>query len=330
MVLQAADELRHPPGADPNWRESIYWNFNDPDHRIGAWIYLWVVPADPARSGMIVSFYHGGWPDPQVYDKAMAAPGHLLSKDRRWVYCYQKQGPHLACAEFDDLSASGLRIARVEPLSRYALSFDDGDGTSFTLDCRFLDAPFDYADGVHPTPRWLADNRYHRSHRISGELTIRGTRYGIDCTGDSDHSWGTRDWAVFASNRFKMWSFQSGDGRLAASIIDQQTLEGHLALGYVSIDGLVASARSIASQASYDQQGVQRDIQVEVEDDRGRLVRASCAAMHSFIGWGAPGQFWGFEGVGPYQVEGFGPAHGASSFFWPADVDPADLHKTSS
>ena len=326
MVLRAVDELRHPPEAGANWRESIYWNFNDSDNEIGAWIYLWVVPAEPARSGMIVSFYHGSWPDPMVYEKAMASPGHLLSTEDRWVYCYQTQCQNLVSMDFDDVNSSGLRIRRAEPFSRYDLCFDDGEGTSFSLDSRFLDQPFDYADGFHPTPLWLATNRYHRSHHIRGELNIRGKRYLIDCTGDSDHSWGTRDWSIFARHRFKMWSFQSADSRIAASVINQATDDGHLALGYVSIDQVMASARSIASTATYDERGVQRDIQVEVEDDRGRVVRATCPAMHSFIGWGSPGQFWGFEGVGTYNVEGFGQASGASSFFWPAAEDPARLH----
>jgi hypothetical protein len=71
MTLDARDELRHVPSDDPLWRESLYWNFNDPEQNLGAWIYIWVSPGPPAQSGIIVSFYSGYWPDSSVFSRAM-------------------------------------------------------------------------------------------------------------------------------------------------------------------------------------------------------------------------------------------------------------------
>ena len=328
MVLQAIDELRHTTSDDPLWRESLYWNFNDVERRLGAWIYLWVLPGQAMPSGIIVSFYRGGWPDSAIYTKAMAAPGHRLQQGDSWIYCFQKNGTQLPAGDFDDIEIHGLRLRRLDPLSRYALSFDDGAGNAFEFESRFLTPPFDYADGYNAVPPWLSTNRYHRSHLISGELRIAGERLRIDASGDSDHSWGTRDWSIMGKNLFKMWSFQTADGTLAASLIDQGTSEGSVALGYTSVGGKMASARVVKSSARYDVNGVQSQIEMIVEDDCGRVLRVTCGALHSYIGWrvGAQGEFWGYEGVGTFHIEGVGDVPGATSYFWPSWVTPAALH----
>tara|TARA_R110000782_G_scaffold270464_1_gene371417 strand:+ start:4429 stop:5412 length:984 start_codon:yes stop_codon:yes gene_type:complete len=325
MVLCANDELRHPMGSDLAWRESLYFNFHDTANGIGGWIYLWVVPNQPQPSGMLVSFYHGGWPDLAVNEKAMAAPGHCLRDGDRWIYCFQRNIDQLAGADFDDINLCGLHLRRLEPLKRYALSFQDEHGDGFDLVSDFTTLPFDYADGVNPTPPWMAQNRYHRSHEIRGILTIGGTTYDIDCTGDSDHSWGLRDMAIFGDNLFKMWSLQTPDGKLSLSVLQQGVGDKEVALGFVSIDGVVASARTIESSARFDDNGVQSDIRLHIVDDQDRSITASFDAMHSYVGWGTSSHFWGYEGVGNFQVEGYGSVPGLTSYFWPSRFTPETL-----
>ena len=119
MVLKASDELRHRAKEDYHWRESIYFNFNDAANGFGGWLYLWVVPNQPQPSGMLVSFYHGEWPDLAVTGKAMAAPRHLLRSGERWLYCFLRNTDALIEADFDDVELCGLRLQRREPLKRY-------------------------------------------------------------------------------------------------------------------------------------------------------------------------------------------------------------------
>jgi hypothetical protein len=327
MTLNADDELRHPPGGAPRWRESLYWNFNDVRQGIGAWIYLWVLPGPPRQSGLIVSFYHGGWPDTEIYDRAMEQPQHFLREDDRWIYCFQHKTEQLVGCDFDAFELGGLGVKRIEPLRRQRLQFDDGRGSGFDLESTFLMPPYDYADGAHPTPTWMATNRYHRSQRMRGELRIAGKPYVIDCSGDSDHSWGTRDWAMMARHVLKMWSFQTDDGKLAASVINQGTDEGVLALGYLNLDGKVRSARKIESRDRFDANGVQTQTEVTILDECGGVVRATCPSLHSYIGWrvGANGEFWGHEGVGTFEIDGWGRIPGATSFFWPHRITSRDL-----
>lgn len=325
MALHETDELRHAPGSDYHWRESLYFNFNDTKNRIGGWIYLWVLPNQPLPAGMLVSFYHLGWPSLTINEEASASSGHRIGDGERWIYCFQKNVETPVEDDFDDFSLCGLRLRRLEPLQRYALSFEDDAGNGFDFECQFLTSPFDYADGVNPTPPWMAANRYHRAHRIAGDLRIAGRCYRIDCTGDSDHSWGQRDMGVFGDNLFKMWSLQTGDDRLAVSVIQQGVGTGEIALGFVSRDGEMASARTITSSARYDANGVQSGIELQIEDELGRELRATFAGMHSYVGWDTAAHFWGFEGVGDFEVDGYGTVPGLTSYFWPARVTPEAL-----
>lgn len=327
MTLTAADELRHKAqqNDDYYWRESVYFNFNDAENQIGGWIYLWVVPNQPSPSGMLVSFYHGAWPDLSINDKAMAAPGHFLQQENRWIYCFKKDADYLLESDFDDADLFGLHLQRNEPLKSYRVKFADSEGSGFDIDCRFLMPPYDYADGTHPTPPWMAANRYHRAWRARGTLKVGDHDFAIDCTGDSDHSWGQRHHKEFGKNLFKMWSFQSPDEDLSISVLKQGVGQQEIALGFVTIDGQVASASEVEAEAQYDEHGVQSAIRLDVTDALGREVRARMPQMHSYLGSGSRDQFWGFEGVGSYEVEGIGSVSGLASYFWPAHVTPEGL-----
>lgn len=328
MVLQASDELRHEWDGDYHWRESLYFNFADPANEIGAWLYLWVVPNQPMKSGMLVSFYHGITDRLDANEVAMRSPGHLYRGDAgNWVYCFKQDVPELIEQNFDDVELCGLKMRRGAPLEQYDLSFSDGAGTSFHFDARFMTRPWDYADGVFETPAWVAKNRYHRSWWAQGELTIGGLgEFSIDTTGDSDHSWGKRDRHVFAQNNFKMWSFQTRDGRMSVSAIDQGQPGNEVKMGFVDIDGDIQSVAGIETGSLYTEAGVQHTAWLRVRDAKDRVVEAEMDRMFSAIGNGAPTTTWGFEGVGMYEVKGYGACSGISSYFWPPVTTPALLH----
>lgn len=324
MVLAATDELRHEYDDGFNWRESLYFNFADPQNQLGGWIYLWLVPNKPLKSGMLVSVYRGHVDRLDANERAMQSPGRrFVDGHGNWVYCYKQDVAPLLSADFDDIELCGLRLTRQEPLRRYRLTFDDGGGTRLSLDGEFAMPPYDYADGRHATPLWVAKNRYHRSWRVRGEVTIGGTRYDISTTGDSDHSWGTRDMEVFSSHTFKMWSFQTPDARRSVSVIEQGA---GLYLGFVDVDGVVRSVDTIQNSTAYTSTGVQQKIAVDIIDVDGRRVRARLPEMFSVIGHGEPAGLWGFEGVGNYDVEGWGRCSGVASYFWPPGVTAAQLY----
>ena len=325
MVLEASDELRHPHDDLFNWRESLYFNFADPANGLGGWIYLWVVPNKPLKSGMLVSIYKGITDRRDANDLALQAPGHRhFGPGGSWVYCFKQDVAPLITANFDDVELCGLHLQRTRPLKGYSIQFADDSGNTIALDGEFTMHPYDYADGAHPTPPWVARNRYHRSWRVRGQLSIGSETFQVATTGDSDHSWGNRDMQIFSTHTFKMWSFQTSDARRSVSVIEQGS---DLYLGFVDMDNDVRSVQSIRHTARYSETGVQRDITVEIVDTAGRVVRARMPGMFSAIGHGEPYGLWGFEGVGRYEVDGWGSCTGVASYFWPPTVDPRALPK---
>jgi hypothetical protein len=325
MVLKAEDELRHPWDEDPLWRESWYYNFSDPTNEMGGWLYLWVVPNQPLKSGMLVCFYHGVAAEFDSTEAGWRAPGHLLNgTNDSWVYCYKRDVPELMAHDLDDAELCGLSMRRLDPLKRYRLAFDDGDNAKFDLDCRFLTRPWDFADNLHPTPRWLAKDRYHRGWKATGQIVVGGRRYSIDTTGDSDHSWGTRDMGIFEQNSLKTYALQTPDGRLSVKAQMLGPPGRELPRGYIAVGDDLQAVCSIKEESRYHANGLMHDITLRVEDVAGRVVEAHMDDLYGAVA--GPGPNVGFEGAGVWDVTGWGRCAGLASCWFAEGISPAQLH----
>ena len=326
MVLKASDELRHPWDSDPVWRESWYYNFSDPANEIGGWLYLWVVPNQPLKSGMLVSLYHGIEESIDSNELAWNAPGHLYQgKNGYWCYCYKEDVPQLIEEDVDDVSLCGLTMKRLEPLKHYYLGFRDGDNCSFDIDCQFMTRPWDFADNIHETPAWLAKNRYHRGWKADGEIVIGGKTYKLKTTGDSDHSWGKRDGTVFNQNHLKTYAIQTPDGSLSvkAQLLGPPGKE--LPRGYIAYGEDMQAVKSIKESSRYTPSGMMHDITLRVEDVTGRVVEAHMDHMFAEVS-GAPPR-GGYEGAGVWQVKNWGDCAGLASCWWANGTTGEQLHK---
>jgi hypothetical protein len=322
-MLSANDELRHPHDEDHYWRESLYFNFADAKLGIGGWIYLWVLPNQEPKSGMLCSFYKGIHPDFGTSKRAQAQLDHVeRAADGRWMYFFTRNVAELLSADFDDVELCGLRLRRLAPLQSYSLQYDDGAGNGFDLTGRFLTPPFDYADHPNPTPEWMAANRYHRAWAVQGTLRVGGETLEVETTGDSDHSWGRRHGGDFAKYNFKMWSAQVQPD-FAFSVVTMGDAGSETPYGFLAREGVMRPVVRVAESGRYED-GVQRSIDVEFEDDSGYLLRAR-AEMFASIAAGAPGAYWGHEGGARYTIEGFGETTGIVSYFWPPSVNPSGL-----
>jgi hypothetical protein len=326
MVLQVSDELRHPWDDDLLWRESWYYNFSDPANEIGAWLYFWVLPNQPLKTGMLVSLYHGVAADADSNNLAWNSPGHLYrGADDSWVYNYKQDAPELIEGDVDDIEFGGLSMKRLDPGKRYRLAFRDGDNASFDLDCQFMTRTWDFADNVHPTPPWLAKNRYHRGWKVDGDMTIGGRTYRISTTGDSDHSWGTRDMTVFGRNNLKTYAIQSPDGGLSvkAQLLGDPGRE--VPRGYIAVGEDMQAVKTIRESSRYTETGRMRDITLRVEDVTGRVVEAHMDDMYAAVAGGGPRV--GYEGAGVWDVKGWGRCAGLASCWWAEGTTREQLHQ---
>jgi hypothetical protein len=324
MVLKASDELRHGWDDDPNWRESWYYNLSDPQNEIGVWLYYWVLPNQSLKTGMLVCLYHGVATHADSTNLAWRSPGHVLrGPGDSWVYCYKEDVPELVPNDVDDVTFGGFTMQRREALKTCRLAFQDGETARLELDCRFMTRPWDFADNIHPTPPWLAKNRYHRGWIASGEFVLEGRRYEINTSGDSDHSWGTRDGHIFGENNLKTYALQTPDGRLS---VKAQLLgpAGHeLPRGYIAHGEDMQAVKTITERSRYDDNGQMYDIHLRVEDVTGRVVEAHMDAMYAAVAGGGPSV--GYEGAGVWQVKDWGACPGLASCWWASGVTREQL-----
>jgi hypothetical protein len=326
-MIVAADELRHGSGDDTRWRESLYFCFADAATQLGGWIYVWVHPNRPRRSGVLVCLYHGLHLSPSALADARSAPNHSVwFPDGSWIYCNYVSVPDLISQDFDEIHGAGLNLRRLGPLRGYQISYDDGTGTRLAIEYQFTSLPWDYREGVNDSPKWLAQNRYHRSGAAQGVVEIDSRRLVLSATGDSDHSWGVRDNVAMGGGDFTYWAFQHPSGDPTCSVILTGAGDDKAVLGFLKLDDLSESMQRIDVVTRFGDEALQRGIAIKLTDRAGRVLRATMdrpyAAVHSGI---TENWCWGYEAVGSYQVDGFGECQGLASYFWSATSSVEDL-----
>jgi hypothetical protein len=181
-VITRADASLHTPSTGHHsWAETNYWGFYVPDAGLMVNVYalfrtnLGVVQTMVAmHSGKAISVWEGDY----------------------WDFCAHNPIPE----GFDMLDyrlTSGLSVQAIEPNEAYRIAFDDGDGTSFSVDYRALMPPFDIHDpDMDPNAgeAWgdAYNGHFDQTGVFSGEVTLRGRRMPFECVSTWDHSWGIR------------------------------------------------------------------------------------------------------------------------------------------
>lgn len=176
-----ADENAHPPGGDPLWNESWYWDFADPEQGIGGWVRLGLVPNQNVA-----------W-----INALICGPGI----------------PTVACVDFhapmpenpNDIRSGDIemRHAATIPLREYgvtvdgpAQAYDDPSALLRGESGRPTDLGLDLVWTTVGTPyAYRIATRYEIPCTISGTITADGRTYTLSAVpGQRDHSHGVRDW----------------------------------------------------------------------------------------------------------------------------------------
>jgi hypothetical protein len=177
-----ADEDRHPPGPEPLWNESWYFDFHAADGRFGGYVRLGLYP------NLGVSWF---W-------------ACVVGEDRQLVTVVDHE---LALPRGDQLEVRGsglwTDITSLVPLDHFSVQLESfgvglddpaemyrtmrGDRVPLGLDLEWETegTVFGYPFGV---------TRYEIPCRVSGEVLVGNERVEFDGFGQRDHSWGVRDW----------------------------------------------------------------------------------------------------------------------------------------
>ena len=218
--VDAADEHRHAPDAEPLWNESYYLDFVADGGALAGYVRIGLYPNLGVTwwTTMIV-----GAGRPMISSVAFDLP------------IDQGSGLSIRADGFD------IRGAVVEPLRVMTLEgtapgavYDDpaapyraeaGDRAPIGLDLTWTTDGVPYHYGV--------TTRYEVPCLVTGEVAVDGKRMAVNGHGQRDHSWGVRDWWAFGW----CWAAARLDDGTRVHFADIRMPGMRVALGYVQPPG---------------------------------------------------------------------------------------------
>jgi hypothetical protein len=238
LDLRPSDERAHPPGTEPYWGESWYFDFVSADGTLGGYVRLGLYP-NLGRAWYWACLVGEGRGLTTVIDHhvPLPAPGSLeVRSDGLWA-------DHTVEAAFDHVSL-GCEAFGVE-VDDPAEVYGSLRGARMPLG---LDLEWEtVGPGAYPYP---GTTRYEIPCTVHGEVLVGDERIELDGTGQRDHSWGVRDWWQFD------WLWTAGaleDGtRFHTADIRIPGMEAY-APGYVQEPG--GTREQIASCSSSEERG---------------------------------------------------------------------------
>ena len=279
--LVPEDDYTHPLGPEPNFNESMYFNFFDRERRIGGFVRLGN-RANEGRAEKTVTLY---LPDGRVlfhFERAaidandafdagglrfeVMEPGERL----RTVYA----GPVLELAD-PAVMADPRRAFRESPLRTVLLDLvHEAVGPMYG-------SHGDAAESERPAEQQFAKAHYEQHMRVAGALELDGERHPLEGFGLRDHSWGPRTWQAIHGYEWLTMNFGEDFGAMV-SVIRREP--GHERVGGVVVRGdeLVPVKRA-AIEAEFEEGGLaHKSLTVSLETGSGEKLEIQ-GRVHGFI-----------------------------------------------
>lgn len=206
-AVSARDERRHEHDPDELlWSESYYLDFVAPDRGIAGYVRIGILP-NLGRSWYWACVVGPDRPLVTIIDHDVPLPrtptGVDIRYDGLWSsYIVETPIEHVS------VGLEGFGVALDDPTETYRSLRGDRIPLGFDLEWETDGGTYVYP-GV---------DRYEVPSRVIGEVLVGDETFRVDCLGQRDHSWGSRDWWSIA------WSWTSGwldDGtRFHATAVD--------------------------------------------------------------------------------------------------------------
>jgi hypothetical protein len=198
--MSTADERHHPPGDEPWWNESWYFDFATTDGTLGGYVRLGLVP----NQG--VAWY---WACVVGEDRPLViVADHDVALPRARSLEVRAEGlwaDHTIEVPYDHvtLGCEAFALGLDDPAEVYAAGGTGGSGGARGERVPFgLDLEWDTDGGVYPYPP--GTTRYEVPCLVHGEVLVGDETIAFDGIGQRDHSWGVRDWWVLG------WTWTAG------------------------------------------------------------------------------------------------------------------------
>lgn len=189
------NELMHATGDHAAWSESYYFNFVDPQQKIGMFTRMGFRPGN-------------GWAD---------ALHVIYLEGRRVAFTYGRRDIDSDLSRYDgDLRVGNLVLECVEPHGLWRVSYkgpaqDIADGEILLQRSKArpegwftpaeLDMSLEFSCLTQPHFSGLESGRGHfeQSGQVRGSIALAGERWQVEGYGVRDKSWGPRDWGAGGS-----------------------------------------------------------------------------------------------------------------------------------
>jgi hypothetical protein len=255
------DEFHPPTSDDPYWTETCWFTFTVPERRLSGQLYPFFRPNQGVVAG-------GAY----VWDDR---------GDQLWNCRYAKNFWHLPLPDqpLSDITLpNGIHYRCLEPLTRYAVAYDDPDGDELHVDLVFT---------AVATPHYLGDAHLDQPGRYQGTIVLQGEEIAVDAFGFRDRSWGVRpqfgQGLTSSPAQRGGYSYATASERDAFHSITLDFGDGCLNIhGYVLRDGtwskLTAGRREVVERHD---SGFPRRVVLEGTDELGRALHAEGTSLNA-------------------------------------------------
>jgi hypothetical protein len=176
-TFTAADDDFHDEVLTDRWWESetSWFSWNVPERRMGGWTYCQARPNANLCNG-------GVWIWDDAASSAWDLPYHVHYAGLRLVDRGERDMRNFEWP-------TGVHIEVLEPLTRYAIDYEDPPDLELHLTFDAIMAPNPHPIGVAP---FIKGTHFDQAGHVTGETVLRGERIPIDCFSVRDRSWGPR------------------------------------------------------------------------------------------------------------------------------------------
>lgn len=226
-----ADEGRHPPGPEPLWNESWYFDAISDDRSLALYVRLGRLPNQTAAL-YTASVCGPGRPSLMLVDTTAPLPD--ADDDHQRIDTERFHAEQHCQAPLERFSVVLRGIAEAHADHSAPLRAETGEPIEARLDLLWETDGIPYA--------WRQTTRYELPCRVSGMVEIGEEQIEFAGVGQRDHSWGSRDWWAVDW----MWSalhFEDGTHTHAVAIPQMPGF----GVGYVQREGSlveISSARA--------------------------------------------------------------------------------------
>ena len=253
---EPVDEGRHPPGPEPLWNESWYFDAVADDESLGVYVRLGRLP-NQGISLYTVAICGPGRPSIMVIDPRAPLPD--AGDDAQAI---DTESFH--AEQHCELALERLRVklrGRGEAHEDQSAPLRDEAGAPVDVE---LDLVWQ-TDGIPYS--WRQTTRYEIPCRVTGTVRLGDEQVAFAGPGQRDHSWGSRDWWAFDW----MWSALHLDDGTHTHAVAIPQLPG-FGVGYVQRGDSIAEITSVQATETVLEDGlietariVSRPVELDIE-----------------------------------------------------------------